>query len=315
MSEETKVLLPFTATPTLDLETSASQIEVLPVEPGGEPRIESGHDTEKVGIDVKVVDGVVQLRFGPGQTGWRWFAHSHARLKVYVPKSVRARIRNDMGEVRVSQLEGCDLEVSTSAGQIRLEHVRGRLKLHADAGEIRAEHIGGTLSASCNAGSARLGIDHLDAGEHQVRSNMGSVRIELATGLDVRIEAKTVMGSTRVKYPSNAEAKAVLKLETELGSVRVNDGGVFEDARRGDWADWRRHWAEQPWPPHHPDWGHGGNPFGRLAETARAMAMSVFQPPAQPVRDEELRRILSMVQAGQINAEQAEKLIRAIEGR
>jgi DUF4097 and DUF4098 domain-containing protein YvlB len=233
---------------------------------------------------------------------------------------VRARIRNDMGSVRISGLEGCDLDVSTSAGQLRLEDIRGRLKLHADAGEIKGDHLGGSIEAECNAGSARLGIDYLDAGHHRVKSNMGSVRIELATGIRVRIEAKTVMGSTRVRFPSVADADAVLELAADLGSVKVNDGGAWSDERHGDWSDWRKYWADQTWPQHfgeHGDRGNpfGGNPFERWAETAQRFARTVFQPPVPVVRDEELRRILSMVESGKLKADEAEKLIRAIEGR
>jgi hypothetical protein len=312
MAETKSLPLPFAETPVLELQTTASDLELVPIERDGVPRIESRHDPMELGIGVKVVDGVVQLRFGPAESGWRWLKQAHAGLTLYLPKNVRARIRNDMGSVRIQNLDGCDLDVSTSAGQLRLEDVHGRLKLHADAGEIRADHVGGSLDVSCNAGSAKLSIDHLDAGEHHVRSSMGSVKIDLTTGLQVRIDAHTVMGSTRVRYPSTADAAAVLKLDADLGSVKVNDGGTTEDPRHGDWADWRKSWADK-------EWAQGFEPIGpaweRWAETARAVAKSVFQPPAPPVGSEELRRILSMVEAGKINASEAEKLIRAIEGR
>jgi hypothetical protein len=312
------LILPFAEIPILELVTSASEIDVVPVEKGGTPRLETRHDSAELGIDLHQTDGVVVLRFGPAQAGWRWFQKGHAGMTLFVPKNVRARIRNDMGSVRISELQGCDLDVSTSAGQIRLDHVRGRLKLHADAGEIKAEHVGGSVDAECSAGSARLGIEHLDAGHHRVHSNMGSVRIDLATGIRVRIEAHTVMGSTRVRFPSTADADAVLKLNADLGSVKVNDGGAFSDGSHGDWSDWRKFWADQTWPQQASDGGgpwDKGAPWERWAETARHVARTVFQPPAPVVRDEELRRILSMVEAGKLNAVDAEKLIRAIEGR
>lgn len=319
MSDLHSLPLPFADPPVLELSTMAAELAVVAVEPGGVPRLETRHDPRELGIDVRQAGGVAVVRLGPAEAGWRWFAHGPGAITLYVPKAVRARIRNEMGAVRLSGLEGCDLDVRTAAGQIRLEGVRGRLKLHADAGEIRAEHIGGTVDVGCNAGSARLGIDHLDAGEHRARSTMGSVRVELASGLRVRIEARTVMGSTRVRYPTTADAEAVLKLETDLGSVKVSDGGFREDPRHGDWADWRKHWAQQSWPQQAADgsgpWDRGGPPWERWAETARHVARTVFQPPAPAVPDEELRRILSMVESGKLNAAEAEKLIRALEGR
>jgi hypothetical protein len=315
------LILPFAETPVLDLATSASEIDIVALEKGGTPRLETRHDAQDLGIDLHQVDGAVVLRFGPAQAGWRWFMKGHhAGMTLFVPKNIRARIRNDMGSVRIVGLEGCDLDVSTSAGSLKLDQVRGRLKLNADAGEIRGDHLGGSIEAECNAGSVRLGIEHLDAGKHFVRSNMGSVRVDLASGLRVRIEAVTVMGSTRVKFPSTPDAEAQLKLSADLGSVKVNDGGAWNDDRHGDWADWRKYWADEGWPQHFGPEGQAGNPFHgnpfeRWAETARNMARTVFQPPAAPVRDEELRRILSMVESGKINAADAEKLIRAIEGR
>lgn len=315
------VLLPFGETPVLELSTSASELDIVPVERGGAARLETKHDAAELGIDVHQENGAVVLRFGPAQAGWRWFQKGHhAGMTLFVPPNVRARIRNDMGSVRLLNLEGCDLDVSTSAGQIKLDGVRGRIKLQADAGEIRADNVGGTIDAACNAGSARLGITHLDAGQHRVHSNMGSVRVDLATGLRVRIEANTVMGSTRVKFPSTPDAEAVLKLHADLGSVKVNDAGAFNDARHGDWADWRKHWEHHAWHHHGHEhdaaWMHGGPPWEKWAETARNVARTVFQPPPAPaVRDEELRRILGMVESGKLNAADAEKLIRAIEGR
>ena len=118
---------------------------------------------------------------------------------------------------------------------------------------------------------------------------MGSVRIELAPGIDVKIEARTVMGSTRTRYPSNPSAAAELKLEAELGSVRISEGSGAPDPRHGDWPDWRRLW-----------------------EAAEAF---VTPAPVKPAPSgEELRQILAMVEAGKINAAEAERLIRAISG-
>jgi len=314
MSERQTLELPFADPPVLELATGFSELELLPVEDGGTPRVETRRAPEDLGITAALEDGVTVLRLGLVEAPLRWLGPGHPTVRVYVPKQVRARVRNDMGTLSIRGLEGCDLDVTTSAGQLKLDTVHGRLKLHADAGEIKGVQVGGSLDVGCNAGSAKLSVDQLDPGEHRVFSNMGSVRIELAPEISVRIEAKTVMGATRVRFPSTADAKAVLRLDADLGSVKVSEAPAG-DARHGDWADWRRTWAEQPWAARPEGSFTDGPPWVRWAETARNVVSKVFEPPRPPVRDDELKRILSMVEEGKINAAEAEKLIRAIEGR
>ena len=277
--------LPFGADPILDFEASAAQIEVQPVERGEAARIEVDASNE---LEVRREGEGVVVRPSARSFlgGWDLSANT---VVLRVPAHLKARFRCDLGRVIVRGLAGCDLEITTQAGSLELEDVRGRMKLEANAGQIRGAGLGGTFLVDCGAGSARLAIVALDPGVHQVRSKMGSVRIELAPGIDVRIDARTVMGSTRTKYPSNPAAAAVLKLEAELGSVRISEGPDRSEARRGDGPDWRRQW-----------------------EAAEAF---ITPPPVKPAPSgEELRQILSMVEAGKLNAAQAERLIRAISG-
>jgi hypothetical protein len=278
--------LPFGDNPILDFEANASQLEVVTLKPGEAPCLEVDSSSEpEVRLEGEVV--VVRPNARSFLAGWDLAANT---VTLKVPAHVKARLRCDMGRAIVNGLAGCDLEVSTQAGSLELHNVRGRMKLKANAGQIRGEGLGGTFNVDCGAGSARLHIVALDPGTHTVHSNMGSVRIELAPGIQVRIDARTVMGSTRNKYPSNPDAAAVLKLEAELGSVRISEGNGDQDPRHGDWPDWRRLW-----------------------EAAEAFMTPQPAAKAQP-SGEELRQILGMVEAGKINAAEAERLIRAISG-
>ena len=277
--------LPLGDNPILDFEANASQIVVVPVESGEAPCLEGDPSTDpEVRLEGEVV--VVRPNARSFLAGWDLSANT---VVLRVPAHLKGRFRCDMGRAVIRGLAGCDLEVSTQAGSLELHRVHGRMKLRAGAGQIRGEELGGTFDVDCGAGSARLGIVALDPGIHTVHSNMGSVRIELAPGIEVRIDARTVMGSTRTRYPSNPNAAAVLKLEAELGSVRISEGAGDADSRHGDWPDWKRRW-----------------------EAAEAF---ITEPPAKPAPSgEELRQILSMVEAGKINASEAERLIRAISG-
>jgi hypothetical protein len=157
---------------------------------------------------------------------------------------------------------------------------------------VRGEHLGGTFNVRSQAGSVRLSIDALDPGTHTVRTSMGAVKVELAKGLTVRVETLATLGAARSNYPSTPNADTVLRLEAELGSVKVREGGTPEDARHGDWPDWRRFWHDV---------------VGSVAE-------QLDTPPKAPkkVSDAELREVLDLVQQGKITAADAERLIRAM---
>ena len=233
-----RIPLPFGDNPVLDFEASASQLEVVPVDPGEAPCLEFDGAIQP---EVRREGEVVVVR--PSSRGfWGAFEMGGHKMTLRVPAQLKARFAADMGRLTVRNLAGCDLDISTSAGSLELHDVRGRMKLKANAGQIRGEALGGTFWVECDAGSARLGIVALDPGEHYVHSNMGSVKIDLAPGLDVRIEARTVMGSTRTKYPTNPKSLTVLKLEAELGSVKISEGNGYMDPRHGDWPDWRKLW-------------------------------------------------------------------------
>jgi hypothetical protein len=282
--------------PVLDVEADAIRLEVLPVESGSQPRVEvdsRGHSNRRTSpVTVDRSGEVVRVRI---RTSWvdLPFAGEDVikRIRLFVPQHVRAKLSSSMGRVRVERLAGCDLDISTAAGAVELEEVRGRLSVSVDSGSVRGSHLGGTFNVRSQAGSVRLSIDALDAGTHLIRTSMGSVKVELARGLVVRVETSATLGSARSNYPSTPGAEAVLRLEAELGSVKVRESGSTEDPRHGDWPDWRRFWHDV---------------VGSVAEQIAP------RPPRSKVTDAELREVLDLVQNGKISATDAERLIRAM---
>ncbi len=296
-----RMRLPFSDLPQLHLETQGSVVDVVGLGPGEEPSVEvKGHP-----VNVDNVDGVVRLSAPWGM--------GDQRLVLHVPKNLRATIACDMGKLRVSQLAGCDLTLSCNAGSVDLRDARGRFSLKANAGEVRADNVGGTFELEASTGSVRMGIVALDAGTHRIRSTMGSVKVDLAPGIDVRIESKTTMGSTRTQYPSNPAAAAHLLLEAELGSVKVREGAAHDDERHGDWPDWRRWWAtaasmfNSVMPPGPGFRGPYG--FGPRGPEGQGPGVGPARPPET---SPEILKVLAMVEQGVVTAEQADKLIRAI---
>jgi len=159
-----------------------------------------------------------------------------------------------------------------------LVKVYGLVHLSADAGSVTGRDVGGFFDVATQAGSVRLEINDLQPGEHRIRAAAGSVRLELARGMDVSIETHTSMGSVRNRYPSRPSATTRLILSTEMGSVRVDEGGSYRSSRR-------------PGPPSAP-------PPPRR--------------PEPPREDPELERILKMVEAGELSAQDADELLRAM---
>ena len=297
MTTTQSIPLEFSDVPVLDVKADAIRLEMVPVEAGGQPRIEvdarGNSSRQPVTVEKDIDTNAVRVRV---HTSWADlpFAGEDVvkRMRIYVPQHVRAKLVSSMGRVRVEKLAGCDLDIATSAGTVELDDVRGRLSVSVDSGSVRGEHLGGTFNVRSQAGSVKLSIDALDPGTHTVRTSMGAVKVELAKGLTVRVETSATLGSARSNYPSTPNADTVLRLEAELGSVKVREGGTPEDARHGDWPDWRRFWHDV---------------VGSVAE-------QLDTPPKAPkkVSDAELREVLDLVQQGKITAADAERLIRAM---
>ena len=291
--------------PVLDVHVAAERIRVVPVEAGGQPRVEvEGGRSGIVPIELVREGDRLIISSSKNPDAWPWpGAGSVTRMTLVVPEHVRARIRQDFGQLFVERLAGCDLELSASAGTISLENVKGRLKIAVDSGTVSGEGLGGTFDVVSQAGSVKLSIDSLDPGEHRVRTAMGSVKLMLAPSVVVKMEAHTTLGSTRVSHPSTPNAEATLVLSADLGSIKVKTGHDVEDARHGDGPDWRRFWRDVA----------GKALAVAFDETPRAVVVTPApEVKPQPVPEAELRKVLELVEQGKLTAPDAERLIRAM---
>ncbi|MFO0599976.1 MAG: hypothetical protein U0228_31995 [Myxococcaceae bacterium] len=306
MSKKEVMNLELSERPMLDVSVAAERITVLPVEPGGVTRVELEARRHSDGPLLKLErQGDVLLVRGAG-TGWSWTGGELKRMTFFVPEHVRARVVQEFGQLIVQNLAGCDLDVSCNAGTVDLEHVRGRLKIVVDSGTVRGERVGGTFDVVSQAGSVKLAIDSLDAGEHRVRTAMGSVKLLLAPSVKVKLEAHTSLGSARLAHPSTPDAAAVMQLSADLGSIKVKTGDEQEDARHGDWPDWRRLWR---------DVAHTVATAieDSLPESDEAFVRPQAKTAPSPrVPEAELRKVLELVESGKLTAPDAERLIRAM---
>lgn len=292
--------LEFTEKPTLDVHVMAERIRLMPVEPGGQARVEvEGRRDDVAPIEVHREGDTVHVAGAKAGRGfWSWGAGLPRRMTIYVPEHVRARVQQEFGQLWVERLAGCDLELATNAGQIDLEHVRGRMKVVCDSGTVSGRGLGGTFDVVSSAGSVKLSIDSLDAGEHRIRTAMGSVKVLLAPAVKVKLEAQTTLGSARLSHPSTPEAEAHMTLSAELGSVKVKTGEDTEDPRHGDWPDWRRVWRDVA--------------VSLTDAIEDALPPRAPTTPAPRVPEAELRKVLELVEQGKLTANDAERLIRAM---
>jgi hypothetical protein len=180
-------------------------------------------------------------------------------------------------------LQGCAVELFTEGGAIVAEHLSGRIRLGTHAGKIDGTELSGALDVESNAGAIKLTIVGLEPGVHRVRTNVGALRIDLAKGLAVRVDANTNVGKTRVDYPQVAEAPAVLELSADVGAIRVRERVL-------------------PTPPQYTQAPAGPIEQGpyRTAPSGRGIS---------PIDKVELARILALVESGKLSAQEAAELL------
>lgn len=319
----TTVALPWGQNAELEFTSPAVMLTLVPLAEGESPRVEASPD---VPLEVKESGKLTRVTATPVFERFD-FWRSMPQVWLHLPRDVRARVSTDAGTLWAEGFSGCALQLSTSAGVIDLRDVHGQLVLRASASTIRGVRVGGTLDVETSAGAIKLDVDSLEAGTHRIRSSMGAVKVHLAPGLDVRLEPQTTLGSVRTRYPSRPEATAVLRLETELGSVRVresNRDSAEEREEREAPPERPGRGAREPWM--RGPWMQGFEMHGFGMHRGRGQAWRRAPgpppPPAPPeppqrsatsgIGDEELRRILTLVQEQKLTAEQAEQLLRAM---
>jgi hypothetical protein len=296
--------LPLDAHPRLELDADFLHVAIVPVEPGEAPFVEVLGEMAST-LDLSAGDGTTRVRlaharphgglerstFRPWWDGrfwdasfWeqRWKEDRHGKLRFHVPRDAQLRILSNAGRIHVERLWGCDLSVEAHAGRVTLDEVSGRLRLETQAGRIDGHGIGGTLDLTTSAGAVKLDVAFLAAGRHHIRTSMGAVRVALARGMPVHIDAKTSLGSARVDFPSLADADASLFVEADLGAIRVGPSDAT--------------WCGVVEPPFAEPAPKGGD---------------AYRSPGAPT-DAELQKILGRVADGSLSPQAARELLRAL---
>jgi hypothetical protein len=281
----THVMLPLDEHPRLDVSADFAHLTIVPIAPGEKPWAEvRSKRTNR--LRVRAEDGTTYVRIGGEDWGFAMW-NGKDRVTLHVPADVRARIVSAAGRLFVERLDGCDLVIENDAGTIDLDDVGGALRVVTDAGRIDGTKVRGRLDVTSQAGAVRLDVIGLEPGTHHVRAEVGAVKIELARGMDVRVDARAAMGAAKVDYPQRKDAASTLVVETEVGAIRV---------RSSDRSIVVPRWDDRP----------GAGPYRTGAESAPADAA-----PHDDLGDE-LERILAKVADGSLSPTAAAELLRAL---
>jgi hypothetical protein len=303
---QTRWDLPFGDFAEIDFHADAFSVVIEPVENGGTPRIETSHKSRKApDVQISREGNVVRVHIGMSRgipfIDWiPWTAGS--TIFVRVPRNIRGRIHTGAGTLRARDFDECQLELATDAGTIQAERIHGDLRLMTSAGTIDGVDLAGTLDVETSAGTIDLSILALDPGTHRVHTSAGTVRVDLARDIEVRIDAGSAFGGARVKFPSTPNAAASLAVSSDAGTVRVRESHAHRGSHH-ERREWRQHHG-------HGKWAHKTGPYRQPAP--QPQVQTVTTAAVSEANDAELDRVLKMVAEGTLSPEDAGEVLRAL---
>ena len=237
-ADEWKKDYPVSGTPEVRIETNDAQIRVssadtsavqirvttenIPIAPN-KVRIIEHQDGNRIDVEVHLQNTVHFINIRP--------TSQRVVVDVTVPRQAKLNLHTGDGRVRLDDVKG-DVRVSTGDGRIegdgldgaldassgdgRIE-VRGRfdrLRLHTSDGRIQAEVLAGSKMA----------------GGWSVSSGDGSVRLALPDGFAADLDAHTGDGHITLNFPVTMSGS--LSRSTLRG--KMNGGGEYLEVRTGD---------------------------------------------------------------------------------
>lgn len=132
-----------------------------------------------------------------------------------------------------------DLQLTTSFGQIAVEHVAGRLVLRSEAGTIQATQVTlrDTSSLKTSAGTIVFEGDLAPSGNSELITSLGTINATLPAASSFAFDAQTGLGNVATNLPlvqtqRNQAHGTVggpgpyphLKLKTDVGSINLARG-------------------------------------------------------------------------------------------
>lgn len=124
----------------------------------------------------------------------------------------RAEINSTSGDIEVGEVEG-DAQFNTVSGDLRAGPIAGRADVNAVSGDSVLERVGGRLRVNCVSGdvtvreategvkiesvSGDVQLDSVEAGDVELNSISGDLRVAIKRGSRLAVDANAVSGDLR----------------------------------------------------------------------------------------------------------------------
>ena len=176
------------------------------------------------GSDLELAGGSVDLR-AEGELGEVAVRTASGDVRLERVEH-RLEVKTASGDVTVSDLAG-EGSLNTVSGDLEFARVRGNVTARAVSGDARIRALSGALAISTTSGDVE--VDTVDAGELRVQTISGDVRIGVARGTLVWIDAASTSGDLESELgleggepAAEAEGPVVpLHVKTVSGDVRI----------------------------------------------------------------------------------------------
>ena len=135
------------------------------------------------------------------------------------PTDAKIVVRTEAGSIDVTGFES-GVDLSTSAGNVRVTDIVGPAMLRSDAGSIRGDVSEGDVDAQTSA----VGIELEVLGDFSrilAVSDAGSVHLTVPDDV-YRVEAETSVGRTRVNVSTDPDAPRVIISRSSAGNVTID---------------------------------------------------------------------------------------------
>ncbi|MFZ5815739.1 MAG: DUF4097 family beta strand repeat-containing protein [Bacillota bacterium] len=279
----------------VELECGSGRVTLVGV---GRAQIESGSGS----VQLREVNGPVTAETGSG------------RIDLEAALGP-VRLQTGSGSVAVRRV-GRGLEVETASGSIAAADVEGGVKLESGSGSIVASRIvADDLDVETGSGSVRM--QALDVRSLSVETGSGGVELELLR-VHPHGDLKVETGSGRVALTLPPDAGLNLEMETH---GRVDFGGLPVRVLRQEDEEIRAVMGAGG-PTFVIETGSGSVSLRPLQgadassdpEVAAARLAELVKDDPALEQSEQLTRILQMVREGKLTVEEAEQILRALDG-
>lgn len=173
--------------------------------------------------------------------GWGMFigfSNSRQHFEVQVPAGATVVV-DECDDAEVSDLRN-GATIKALDGRVELTHVEGAIVAHTDDGHITADGVTSpSLELSSNDGSIEVrNFTAAAGGKYDVATRDGHIKVALARGSDVTIDASTNDGSLRVdgiRQHGDDSAQQSIRVGGGASTMRVHsDDGSITITTNGD---------------------------------------------------------------------------------